>query len=315
MRRRLIPLAMAAAIVGIWAAAGLADDTQQVGDDFGSGGYSGTSVSVSGKWVSAWSEIGESDGPGAGDVGIGTMGGCNGSCLVIDGGLSVDFKGAARAARFPEPGTLSVSYTVARQGLLLAPLLVQVARDEGSWETLRTEVSSGRRTVEVGRVTAGAVVRFVTQGLGLGAQLGVDDVLLSVVVDPEPTTTTTLVDVTVTSSTSTSTTRPTTTTRPPTTTSTTRPSTTTTTAAVVVPTDAQPPTPDELVVLVPRADGVMLDLDPGLGAGEFVEPAVIDELGVDFGVRAEDVSLDLTFFVLLGLVMAAISATRLERNR
>jgi hypothetical protein len=77
------------------------------------------------------------------------------------------------------------------------------------------------------------------------------------------------------------------------------------------------PTQPRSDVIITRDDGVMVSFDPGLSpqatTGER-SSYVVDSFLVRFGMRTEDLSFDLTLYLLLGAALAVVSAMKFERG-
>lgn len=354
MTRSLAIVALTAALLASLASIAVAEVPVIVGDDFGSGGYSGSKNSAGGVWQSAWVEVGESDGPSAGSVRVDTLTGCNGSCLVVSGALFFNSGGAHRTAEVSGVHSVSASYRLSFRGLTAASVRVQANVDGSGWTTIGTRSSSGSFSDPIGTSTSTVGIRFIANGLSVGGSIGIDDVSLTFVPEVGTTTTTSSTTSTTSSTTTTSTFPPitippitlppitlppiitTTTTNPlDITTTTTNPTTTTTvretTTTIPVPDDrtddgglAVPPSdggpgPDapQLDVAFFAPAGFTTSFDPGLapqgrsGRGSL---DIVDSLLVRFGMRSEDLSLDLTLYLLLGASLAVISAMKFEHG-
>lgn len=336
MRYRVAAVAAAiAAVITSVAAMAMAAGPVSVSDDFDSGGYGGSNSTAGGGWAAPWSEIGEDDGPAAGSVVVKKASGCDSNCLVVSGSILLLGSGASRTAEVASPSNAELAYSANFDALTTAVLTVQVNPDGGGWKTIAIRRGSGTYVDSIGSVASSVGVRFSVAGLGIGGSTSVDDVDLTFV--PAPTTTTSLglpiPPITLPSLTTTTTVpqNPTTPTTQPANTTTTRPSTTTTTSArsqetvraaggVPLPPDDGPtssaPTSDASGGVEPtRDDGVVMHLDPGLMPSFMLsddDVQVVDGLSVPFGMRAENLSLDLTLYIILGLTLAAVSALRFE---
>ncbi|HEX2154636.1 MAG TPA: hypothetical protein VHL52_11730, partial [Acidimicrobiia bacterium] len=215
--------------------------TESVADDFSSGGYSGSTGTAD--WASNWSEIGESDGAGAGSVRVKADSDCaTGKCLVIEklvGGLQN--LGAGRTVSLAGATSATLSYDVVFPGGLLVDGVIQVKAsvDGGGWISLRSHEGGTADRFAVALPLGDEVtISFVASNLSLATSAAIDDIEIEVK-RPDPTTTTTS---TTTTATTTTTIKTTTSTTAATTTSTSAPTTTTTATTVLRQTEPSPTT-------------------------------------------------------------------------
>ena len=172
-------------------------------DDFGSGGYEGSTGSE--VWTAPWTEVGESNGPKSGSVTVTDSDLCTLSpCLVVQGLVGVTNVGASRRITLHQGDTAELRYDIDFPGgvLVQGSALVQASADGGSWQTLSTHSPGAGGTFRVSLPKASSTidVRFVTSGLSLLGSMAIDSVVATVDT-PATTTTTTTVPVTVSSST------------------------------------------------------------------------------------------------------------------
>ena len=219
MRRVLAAITLVLLLALSTAALGL-DADRTVADDFDSGGYSGSSGSH--PWDSAWTEVGESDGPDRGSVAVSSSG-CSGDCLQIAALLGVTELGVYRKVDTSDADGAELRYELDFPGGLLVSgqAKVAVSVDGGGWATLKTHNAGAEGTYTVGLPVGGMLrVRLLATGLALATSMSWDEIHIEISV-PEATTTTTSTTPTTVSTTSSTTTPATTKTTPPTTTSTT----------------------------------------------------------------------------------------------
>lgn len=212
--------------------------SESVRDDFNSVSYTGSDGSR--PWSGPWMEIGESDGPSAGQVSVGSTGCSESGCLQLAGG-PLGQAGARRGADLSGLTTTTLRYDMHIGAALLSTgtLRVQVRGKGSGWVTLGTEtllLQTGPSS-ESFDVSAYAgpdfELRFLLDSLLGGDRVSVDRVRVEGVVSEGATTSSTTSTSMATSTSSTSTT---------TATGATSPSTTTVTGATSTPTTSTPET-------------------------------------------------------------------------
>jgi len=250
MRRTSATLSLVLLLLSLTALAGAS--TWTVADDFSSGGYSGSTGSQD--WPGNWTEVGEADGAGQGNVQV-TSSGCSGSCLRIAPLLTLAAVGAARQVDLSDATKAVLSYSIDfPSGLLVVGRAEVAARiDGGAWATLKSHAPGTEDPFDVALPVGGQVtIRLQAADVSLASEMMWDDIVIAYDV-PDVTTTTASTTTTTTTTTAplptltvptvtvptvtllTTTTTATTSTTPSTTST---PSTTTTTSA----TTARPPT-------------------------------------------------------------------------
>lgn len=170
-------------------------------DDFGSGGYKGSTGSES--WAAPWTEVGESNGPGSGSVTVSNSALCTlNPCLVVQGLIGVTNLGAWRRLELDPGDSAEMRYDIDFPGgaLVQGSALVQASADGRGWQTVSTHTPGAHGTFRVSLPAASSTidVRFVTSGLSLLGSMAIDSVVVNVV--PAPTTTSTTAATTTTSS-------------------------------------------------------------------------------------------------------------------
>jgi hypothetical protein len=207
---------------------------------------------------------------------------------------------------------------------------VEARADGGSPGELRTHTVGTEGVFTVDLPAAETLeLRFVLEGLSiltLGAQAGIDDVVVTIIA-PDPTTTTTTSTTapptgpTTTQHSPTTTSGPTATPRPvdrptdetpgPTTTSQPEDSTTSTVTDEDQETELVPAAIDDEALPPSQTFGVVTNVNPGLGptSNGLLKPRT--GFLVDFSTEVEDVTIDLLASALLGLLLAVVSDRRL----
>jgi serine protease AprX len=154
---------------------GIADSTLM--DTFTNSSFNGNDGNI--KWSGPWQEVGETDGPAAGNVRVANLLVCTGStgyCLVIysNNGAEIENRGASRQADLSHAAsaTLSFSYRRAFNSGMTGSVSVQVSGDGGAtWTTLATydldnwDLFKVTQTFDISPyVAANTQVRFIGSG-------------------------------------------------------------------------------------------------------------------------------------------------------
>ncbi len=266
-------------------------------------------------WEGPWQEIGESDGPTAGVVGVESPG-CSGKCLVFNAPISllVD-KGVWRGADLTEAEHAELYYKIKREtGVLpVGNLHVQMRKVGQSWNTIKTHSLSTAdgsfvaHTFDVsGYVGHNVELRFVLDLVSVNVRVSVDEVELGVEYPVTTTTTTT--------STSTSTSTSTTTTSPPSsTTTTTKPTSTTSSTTTTVARPTSSTTSTTLPVTTTTIPGdTGSDAPPVLPGGQSQPPTGSGALAAGgFESAAADIATARAFGISLN--MAPVGNSRYDR--
>ncbi|HEY5890648.1 MAG TPA: hypothetical protein VIW94_08105 [Acidimicrobiia bacterium] len=262
-------------------------------------------------WGGPWQEIGESDGPTSGVVGVESSG-CSGKCLVFNAPISLLIdKGVWRGADLTEAEHAELYYKIKREAgvLPVGNLHVQMRKVGQSWNTIKTHsLSTGdagfvAHTFDVsGYVGHNVELRFVLDLVSVNVRVSVDEVELGVEYPVTTTTTST------TTSTSTTTTSP-----PPSTTTTTRPAsaTSSTTTTVPGPTSSTTSTTLPGTTTTTRGD-TGSDSPPVLPGGQSQPPTGSGALAAGgFDSVAADIATARTFGISLN--MAPVGNSRYDR--
>lgn len=190
MRNRLgavitVGLVLVAGLTGVALAA-----AETVADDFGSGGYGGSTGTM--EWTGNWVEVGESNGPGSGAVQVQADGNCaSGQCLTISQLLGLSSIGAMRSLDLSEATSASLTYHVGFPGGLLldGSAVVEARADGGAWNQLRSHDAGTDDSFTADLPVGHSVgIRLRAADLALTASMAFDDVSVEVHL-LEPTTT------------------------------------------------------------------------------------------------------------------------------
>lgn len=138
-KSRIVAILAAALAFGLSGAASAmqAEGSALYGDDFESGGFDGNTGTET--FSGSWRELGESDGPGAGQVAIYRGGSCaSGRCLGIAGEPAS--RGAWRLANLSATTRATLRFDLSQKGRPADGLLVIAASADGggTWSTLST---------------------------------------------------------------------------------------------------------------------------------------------------------------------------------
>ena len=253
-------------------------------------------------WSGPWTEETESDGPGAGSIGVIQSGLCDqaSNCLRIVHSGQVGTQAIGRSADLAGAEEAILQFSLSRQGSGAATVTVQAVGN--GTESKNYSVNSDTPTVQtldISDVVDGTTrIRFETFGLGVGMDLFVDNVRIDLVY-PDATITTTTTT-TLAPSTTTTMAVSTTTSAPPT-------SSTTTTTRGPSTTTVPPARPgSELELDLARPSGVTLNMapeaPPDLGFSLGVNP--VTGLTVNFSSVVEIIKAEFLSALGLGTMVA-----------
>ncbi len=146
---RVLAVAIMGAVLGVLMAAPALAATETYRDEFNEGSYSGSHGTLA--WPVPWTEVGESDGPGTGQVGVVSDPGCPQSpCLQIKGGDVKSGRGVGRYADLSAASGATLSLEATRVGLPSYSLVVSVSTDGANWTHLGWISTSGTYTYDLG---------------------------------------------------------------------------------------------------------------------------------------------------------------------
>ncbi|MGI9529022.1 MAG: hypothetical protein ACR2NG_04870 [Acidimicrobiia bacterium] len=341
------------AFVGALVASGgpaSAQEQSTFADEFDAVSYSGSDGSA--QWSGPWAEIGESDGPGSGVVGVVESDRCRGGdgrCLRI--GSSDGYEGDHGVSRSVDLGgalsaTMSFEFRREHDDEPSGKVRIQISSDGGdAWTTLWTIKLKGSETAKsrtrdiLAHATDDTVIRFFGLGTDDEAYLHIDHLVIVASFPEETTTTTTPPPPTTTTTTSPAgpTTTTTTLSAPPTTTTTTQPGPPASTTTTVAPTsttssregstrsDGDTSTTERggevVTTTVDTSTTTTTEAVVALGAappegGEGVElVAPISGLRVPFATNSEAFSNNLFSVIALAALTGVLSVVGLEKRR